>query len=98
MLSEKIFMEQPPGFVSKEKSDHAFLLHKAIYGLKQAPRAWFDRFSYFLLETGFLYSTTDPSLFINHSAHGTIVLLLYVDDIILTGSKQFLLSCTRNSL
>ncbi|KAF5463871.1 hypothetical protein F2P56_013999 [Juglans regia] len=84
-------MEQPPGFVNHEKPDHVCLLHKAIYGLKQAPRAWFDRFSTFLLESGFFCSTADPSLFINHSAHGTLVLLLYVDDIILTGSSDKLI-------
>ncbi|XP_042974565.1 uncharacterized mitochondrial protein AtMg00810-like [Carya illinoinensis] len=84
-------MEQPPDFVNQEKYGHVCLLHKAIYGLKQAPRVWFDRFGSFLLEFGFFFRTVDPSLFIKHSAHGTLVLLLYVDDIILTGSSDQLI-------
>lgn len=66
-------------------------LHKALYGLKQAPRAWFDRFSSFLLTHGFFCSLADPSLFILHSTHGTLVLLLYVDDMLLTSSNSKLI-------
>ena len=62
-------------------------LKKALYGLKQAPRAWFDRFSIFLLKYGFFCSLVDPSLFIFHSNSDTLILLLYVDDILLTGSS-----------
>ena len=46
-----------------------------------------DRLSTFLLSMGFFYSTTDPSLFINHSSHGTLLLLLFVDDMVLTGNN-----------
>lgn len=34
----------------------------------------------------------DPSRSISHSEHGTLVLLLYMDDIILTGSSNQLLN------
>jgi hypothetical protein len=34
-LSEEIFMEQPPGFVTD--SNLVFQLKKSLYGLKQAP-------------------------------------------------------------
>jgi hypothetical protein len=59
---------------------------KLIYGLKQAPRAWFDRFSSFLLTLGFVCSSADSSLFIFRSSHHVILLLVYVDDIILTSN------------
>lgn len=86
-LSEEVYMQQPPGFVDPS---HVCRLHKAIYGLKQAPRAWFHRFSSFLLHLGFHCSRADSSMFIRHSSAGTLVLLLYVDDIIVT--------CTQSSL
>lgn len=83
-------MLQPPGFEDQAKPHHVCSLKKALYGLKQAPRAWFDRFSNFLLEYGFICSKTDPSLFIYHHNGDTLVLLLYVDDILLTGSNSSL--------
>lgn len=50
ILSEEVFMKQPPGFVDPAHPHYVCKLHKAIYGLRQAPRAWFDGFSSFLLE------------------------------------------------
>ncbi|KAL5725454.1 hypothetical protein ACHQM5_008596 [Ranunculus cassubicifolius] len=58
----------------------------SMYGLKQAPRAWFTRFTTFLSQLGFKSSKSDSSLFIRKSSQGILVLLLYVDDIVLTGS------------
>ena len=43
VISEDVFVEQPPGFESSAYPDHVYKLKKALYGLKQAPRAWYDR-------------------------------------------------------
>ena len=87
-LKETVYLQQPQGFVDPRKPDHVCLLHKSLYGLKQAPRAWFQRLSSALISLGFRGSKTDPSLFI-YSAHGTIMyMLVYVDDIILTGNNN----------
>lgn len=56
-----------------------------IYGLKQTPRAWFDKLKSTLLQIGFIGSRCDPSLFIYKKNGVTVYLLVYVDDIILTG-------------
>ncbi|GJQ91835.1 retrovirus-related pol polyprotein from transposon TNT 1-94 [Tanacetum coccineum] len=40
ILKEKVYVGQPPGFVSKQYPDHVYALDKALYSLKQAPRAW----------------------------------------------------------
>ena len=85
-------MEQPPGFSSSIFPNHVCRLHKALYGLKQAPHAWFDLFSSFLLRLGFICSTTDSSLFIFRFEDSILLLLVYVDDIIVTSNKQALLS------
>ena len=90
-LKETVFMRQPPGFEDLNKPDHVWRLKKAIYGLKQAPRAWFDKFSNFLIGFGFECSFPDPSLFIYHQGSDVIYLLLYVDDMILTGNNNVLL-------
>ncbi|KAI5336302.1 hypothetical protein L3X38_015569 [Prunus dulcis] len=87
-LDDDVYMTQPPGFVDPTRPHYVCKLHKALYGLKQAPRAWFHRISTFLLSTGFTQSRADASLFTYHHAHHTIFLLLYVDDIVITGSHS----------
>jgi hypothetical protein len=86
VLDEEVYMEQPQGFVDPSYPDHVCRLHKALYGLKQAPRAWFTRLSHALLDIGFCGSQMDHSLFVYHIDHIHIFLLVYVDDIILTGN------------
>ena len=80
-------MIQPPGFVHSDYPNHVCKLHKSLYGLKQAPRAWFERFTSHLLTIGFTASTADPSLFVFRQGSTLLYLLLYVDDIILTGNS-----------
>ena len=79
-------MLQPLGFVSSSPTQ-VCKLHKALYGLKQAPCAWYSRFSAFLLSQGFQNSKCDTSLFIQRTATTITVLLVYVDDILLTGNN-----------
>ena len=38
-LKEKVFMEQPLGFINKDLPNHVCKLNCSLYGLKQAPRA-----------------------------------------------------------
>ncbi|WKA13118.1 hypothetical protein VitviT2T_030450 [Vitis vinifera] len=92
LISKDIHMEQPPRMADLKHPSHVCKLQKALYALKQAPRAWFDRFNDFLLKNGFFCSLANPSLFIFHSNLGTLILLLYVDDILLTGSFTALVS------
>lgn len=92
-LSDPVYMEQPSGFQDpsefQDPSQPWFVcrLKQTLYGLRQAPRAWFDRFSTYILSLGFFCSSVDSSLFICHNSLGTLILLLYVDDIILIGSN-----------
>ena len=87
-LDKEVYMKQPPGFVHPQYPHHVCKLHKALYGLKQAPRAWFSRLSSKLLELGFHGSLSDTSLFISHQAKFHLYVLIYVDDIIITGSSS----------
>ncbi|RVX17820.1 Retrovirus-related Pol polyprotein from transposon RE1 [Vitis vinifera] len=64
-------------------------LRRSLYGLKQSPRAWFSRFSSVVQEFGMLRSTADHSVFYHHNSLGQcIYLVVYVDDIVITGSDQ----------
>uniref|UniRef100_A0A2N9IRW0 BED-type domain-containing protein n=1 Tax=Fagus sylvatica TaxID=28930 RepID=A0A2N9IRW0_FAGSY len=86
VLQEEVYMSQPPGYVASHLPQHVCRLHKSIYGLKQAPRAWFESFTTQLLTLGFHPSTADTSLFIYRDRSIIAFLLLYVDDIVLTGN------------
>lgn len=90
-ISEDIYMHQPPGFVDKKHPHYVCKLEKALYGLKQAPRAWNARFSSFLTRLGFVTTKSDASLFVYKDKNDLAFLLLYVDDIVLTGSSSSLL-------
>ncbi|VVA37848.1 PREDICTED: Retrovirus-related Pol poly from, partial [Prunus dulcis] len=89
-LEEEVFMRQPQGFEDSKYPTHVYPLRKSLYGLKQAPRAWNAKFTGHLPAIGFTVSHSDPSLFVKHVGSDSVILLLYVDDIILTGSKDSL--------
>nr|KYP62842.1 Retrovirus-related Pol polyprotein from transposon TNT 1-94 [Cajanus cajan] len=82
-------MKQPPGFVAQgESSNLVCCLCKSLYGLKQSPRAWFGRFNTVTQQFGMTRSEADHSVFYRHSTVGCIYLIVYVDDIVLTGSDH----------
>ena len=88
-LEEEVYMEIPPGFENKGNANKVCKLKKSLYGLKQSPRAWFDRFTRAIKRWNYIQGQSDHTLFINHSAQGKITLLIvYVDDIILTGDNH----------
>ena len=88
-LAEEVYMEQPPGFVAQGGSSLVCRLRRSLYGLKQSPRAWFGRFSSVVQEFGMFRSTADHSVFYHHNSSGQcIYLVVYVDDIVITGSDQ----------
>ena len=85
-------MEQLLGYVDPRHPLHVCKLKKTLYSLKQVPRAWFQRFSSFLLQLGFSCSCADTSLFVFNRQDDLIYLILYVDDIILTGNNFVLIN------
>lgn len=97
-LDDDVYMVQPPGFINKDMPNAVCKLRKAIYGLKQAPRAWYNELCSFLLKSGFKDSLADPSLFIYNHKGVLLYMLVYVDDIILTGNNQHHLNIFITSL
>ena len=85
-LEEEVFMSLPPGFEEELGIGRVCRLKKSLYGLKQSPRAWFERFGKVVRRFGFIQSQADHTMFYKHSSEGKItILIVYVDDIILTG-------------
>ncbi|CAM8996453.1 unnamed protein product [Rhodiola kirilowii] len=87
-LQEPIYMEQPPGFVAQGESAKVCYLHKSLYGLKQSPRAWFSTFTAAVEKYGMQKSKSDHSVFYTQSGNGIILLVVYVDDIVITGNNS----------
>ena len=69
-----------------------YKLRKALYGLKQAPRAWYARLKSFLLKSGFVMGSVDKTLFLLSRGGDTLIVQIYVDDIIFGGSSHALVS------
>ena len=73
-------------------------LRRAIYGLKQSPRAWFAKFSQLALAFGLTACTMDPTVFRKHTSAGSILLAVYVDDILVIGSDTTGISQVKSHL
>ena len=83
-LKKEVYMTLPPGF-EKGKSNKVCKLKKSLYGLKQSPRAWFDRFSKVLKSEGYKQGLSDHTMFVKTEGGRRCILIVYVDDIIITG-------------
>jgi len=70
------------------RSDKVCRLLKSLYGLKQAPRQWFVKLCTALLGFGYKQSKADYSLFTKQTSTSFTVVLVYVDDMVLTGDNQ----------
>ncbi|WVZ75499.1 hypothetical protein U9M48_023545 [Paspalum notatum var. saurae] len=91
-IEKEVYMRQPLGFESARFPDWVYKLRKALYGLKQAPRAWYARLKSFLLKSGFVMGSVDKTLFLLSRGGDTLIVQIYVDDIIFGGSSHALVS------
>ncbi len=59
-------------------------LKKTLFGLKQAPRDWLNKIGQYLVISGFQTSNANFSLYVKKTNHGIVVIVIYVDDLIIT--------------
>jgi hypothetical protein len=86
-LHEEVYMTPPPG-LCRQGEKVVCQLHKSLYGLKQAPIIWFAKFSEAIKTAGFSQSHSDHSLFVQEKGSTLTIVLIYVDDIIITGNND----------
>jgi hypothetical protein len=87
-LQEEVYMHIPPGFESSQTTGKVLRLRRSLYGLKQSPRAWFGRFRQAMLKRGYHQSNADHTLFYQHANDKVAILIVYVDDIVITGDDS----------
>jgi hypothetical protein len=87
----EVYMHPPPGVDTP--SGHVCRLRRALYGLKQAPR-----FISIITDAGFSSSEHDPALFVHVSPKGRTLLLLYVDDMLITSDNSEHISHVKQHL
>jgi hypothetical protein len=92
-IEEEVYIEQPQGFGVSERESHVCLLKKALYGLKQAPIAWYSHIDTYLLQMGFEKSDVDPNLYYIIRGENTLIFILYVDDLFITGAENLIVEC-----
>ncbi|GJS05933.1 integrase [Tanacetum coccineum] len=92
-LKEDVYVQQPEYFEVAGEEHKVYKLEKALYGLKQAPRAWYSKIDEFFHENGFERIPNEPTLYVKRQGtQGIMLVSLYVDDMIYTGSSLQLIS------
>ncbi|KAL1192817.1 Retrovirus-related Pol polyprotein from transposon TNT 1-94 [Cardamine amara subsp. amara] len=96
-LDEEVYMKLPPGFRTENKNK-VCRLRKSLYGLKQAPRCWFEKLGSALREFGFEQNVSDYSLFTYEKGGDRLHVLVYVDDLIVSGNSLEVVTTFKNYL
>ncbi|XP_022020159.1 uncharacterized mitochondrial protein AtMg00810-like [Helianthus annuus] len=86
-LDEEIYMQPPAGMILDDPSK-VLKLQKSLYGLKQTSRQWYENLSDVLKSKGYIRSSNDHSLFSKQMGDSIVHVVVYVDDILLTGNDE----------
>jgi hypothetical protein len=87
-----VFVRQPPGFKILKYPNRVYKLSKTLYELKHASWAWYASLKTFLLEHGYMMESIDKTRFTLNHGNDFLLVQIYVDDIIFSGSSHVLVS------
>ncbi|CAN1268353.1 Retrovirus-related Pol polyprotein from transposon TNT 1-94 [Linum perenne] len=96
-LYEEVYMVPPPGLMIPTPN-LVCKLNKSLYGLKQASRQWNFKLTEFLLQSGYIQSKCDYSVFTKTSNDLFLIVLVYVDDIIIMGNNESEIKLLKSQL
>src|SRR5882757_7206796 len=89
-------MNQHKGYITDPSL--VFKLKKSLYGLKQAPREWYSKMDAFLLSQNFQKCRSDPNVYLQRHDGYLIIIVLYVDDLLITGCTVASISAINTAL
>ena len=70
-------------------------LKKSLYGLKQSPRNWHGTIQHEHITEGFKACMCDPCFYVKGDSSSKVFIVLYVDDLLVTGSSEVGMSKTK---
>eukprot|EP00253_Pinus_taeda_P034571 PITA_34571 len=73
-------------------------LKKSLYGLKQAPRAWYAKMDSYLLSQNFVRCKYDSNVYFLKKIDSFFIIVLYVDDLLITGSSASVITNIKTTL
>ena len=89
-------MQQHQGFTTNQSL--LCRLRKSLYGLKQAPKAWYDKIDSFLLSLNFVQCKSDPNVYLKLVNGSLMIIVLYVDDFLITGSSKAEIASLKSAM
>jgi hypothetical protein len=98
LIKEEVFMQQPQGYEIPGQPPLVCQLNRALYGLRQSPRMWYERINTFLLSLGMTRSSCDHNMYYIGEGTKKIILVLYVDDLFITGGDHTTVTWLKSAL
>ena len=97
-LDEKIYMEQPKGFVVLNQKKKVCKLAKSLYGLKQEVKQWHEKLDKVMLSNGFKINECDKYVYIKVANRWYVIVCLYVDVVLIVGSNDKMIKTIKKML
>ena len=91
-------MEQPKGFSAPGQEKKVCKRVKSLYGLKQAQKQWYEKFDNVMMSHGFKINEYDKRVYVKDTTLGYVIVCLYVDDMLIVGGDDKMITSTKNML
>ena len=96
MVEEEVYIEKLKGFETFDRETHVCRLRRALYGIQQVPRACYTQIGTYHNGLGFTTIEADPNIYYIVLDGKFLILVLYVDDLILTRVENLIQSCKED--
>ena len=95
-----VYVKQPEEYEEYGKDGKLLVwkLMRSLYGLKQSGRNWRGCLSDVLKQACFIQSKVDTCVYFKHLSNGTVIIIVWVDDLILVASSLLLMDEVKMSL